>query len=180
MAPCRRRCGSNGTMSALLLCLCAIVLVSSVACRDNAEVVHPVAGESQNDPTEGVPNVGRVKTPAESLPRSLSASPVADTQNAVELPRRDQQLAPIAQPTVQAVRATDSAEPARPGPQPSLVAQPALAGGPTVTSETQGRRWISNPCGGANTKRNSCFRECRDCIHWDTAPPSRAGGKHGF
>ena len=125
-------------MSALLLCLCAIVLVSSVACRENAEVVHPVSGETRNDPTEGVPNVGRVTTPAESLPRSLSASPVADTQNAVELPRRDQQLAPTAQPTVQAVRATDSAEPARPGLQPSLVAQPALAGGPTVTSETQG------------------------------------------
>ena len=99
-------------MSALLLCLCAIVLVFSVACRDNAEVVQPVSGETRNGPATQASSVVTRPAPTESPPQSVIASPVADPEDAAEPPRQDQ--------------------------QPTLAAPPTLATKPTVTAELPG------------------------------------------
>ena len=120
-------------MAALLLRLCAIVLVFSVACRDNAEVVQPVSGETRSGPATQASSVVTRSTPTESPPQSVIASPVADTKDAAEPPRQDQQPALAAQPTL-APKPTVAAEPH--GGKDAQTRAPEPTPGKAAVSET--------------------------------------------
>ena len=119
-------------MSPLLLCLCAIILAFSVACRDNAEVVQSVSGETRSGPATEAPSVVTRPTPTEAAPQNVPASPVADTAHTLQPRRQDQHPTPTGQPTVQAADADSGAEPTRQGPSPTLASQPTVAPTPTA------------------------------------------------
>ena len=121
-----------------LLCLCTIVLVSLVACRDNAEVIQPVSGETRSGPATEAPSVVTRPTPTGSSPQSVPASSVADTQHASEPPGQDPQPTPAAKLTVQAADADSVADPTRHGTPPTLAARPTVAPTPTVAAEPPG------------------------------------------
>ena len=117
-------------MSVLLLCLFAIVLVSSVACRDNAESFPPVPLETRSHPATEAPSLVTRPTLTESSPQSVPALPVTEAKRAFEPPMQNQQPRPAAQPTVAAEPPGGDGAPTRAAePPPS---KPAVLG----TTET--------------------------------------------
>ena len=107
------------------LCLCAIVLVFSISCRDDAEAVQPVSGGFQDGPPMETPVVATEPKPTEMPPQSVLAPPVAETKGVAAPAGRTPEATPAAQPTVLTMDATD-------------VAEPTLAAKPTVAVETPG------------------------------------------
>ncbi len=125
-------------MSTALLCLCAIVLVLSISCRNDAGAVQPVSGGFQGGAPTETPAVATEPKPTATPPQSITMSPVAVATGAGEPSGEDQEPTRAAQPTVQAVQATDVAEPTRQGPRPTLAAQPTLVAKPTAAVERPG------------------------------------------
>ena len=121
-----------------LLCLCAIVLVSLVSCRESAEVVQPVSSETRSGPATEASSVVTRPTPTGSSPQSVPAPSVAGAQHASEPPSQDPQPTPTAQPTVQAADADSVAKPTRQDQRPTLAAQPTVAPTPTVAVKPPG------------------------------------------
>lgn len=125
-------------MSTALLCLCAIVLVLSISCRDAAGAVQSVPRGSQGVSATETLSVATEPKPTESPTRSVPASRVVESKGVVAPAGRKPEVTPDAAPTVQAVQATGVAEPTRQGLQPTLAALPTLAAKPTVTAERPG------------------------------------------
>ena len=87
-------------MSVSVLCLCAIVLVFSFSCRDDAGVVQSVSGDIPGGSATEGPGVGTRPKPTESPPQSVLASRVVDTDGVAEPPVQNREPTLAAEPTV--------------------------------------------------------------------------------
>ena len=98
--PKRRRRGSSGTMYVSFLCLCAIVLVFSISCRDDTGTVQPVSGGFQDVAPTETPTVATEPKPTETPPQSVPTSPVAEPTRQDQQPTVAAEPTPAAKPTV--------------------------------------------------------------------------------
>ncbi len=87
-------------MYSSFLCLCAIVLVISMSCRDDAEAVQPVSGGFQDVAPTDTPTVATEPKPTEMPPQSVPTSPVAEPTRQDQQPTVAAEPTPAAKPTV--------------------------------------------------------------------------------
>ena len=87
-------------MYSSFLCLCAIVLVFSMSCRDDAGTVQPVSGGFQDVAPTETPTVATEPKPTEKPPQSVPTSPVAEPSRQDQRPTVAAELTPAAKPTV--------------------------------------------------------------------------------